>query len=139
MDRIFLWKKGLKMKTGKGTLILCGALCFLTAIAIGQDIAKVAGTWDVTVQSRSGTIKEQWIIQTDGKQVTGTVKSARGDLQLVAQFTGNNTFKGSFKTGDVKHIVLVTLDGDSFTGNLSQANEKGDGQILGLLRGIRSR
>lgn len=122
----------------RNNAILLGLLCVAAiypSVASAQGAATVVGgTWDVTMYAPSGTIKEQWAIQQDGKgKVTGTVKGTRGELPLAGTVTGK-VIRGHVVDGNARLTVFVTVDGDSMDGTLIAK----DGNML-LVRAKRSK
>ena len=92
-------------------------------LASAQQPAKLAGTWDITIQGPNGEIHEQWIVIQDGNKVTGSVKNANADFPLEGTVDANKidvhvTAKGP--NGERHLEVIATVDGDSIKGKITQ-------------------
>jgi hypothetical protein len=99
--------------------ILAAVLCVLAvAWAVSaQDTAKLAGTWDVTINNPDHTIIEQWIVQQDGNKLTGKVKNATGELPLEGTVEGT-TVRVQVTNGDMQYQIHASVVGDSMDGTV---------------------
>jgi hypothetical protein len=100
----------------KKTAIHLAFLCFIAVsyaqVAATQQVAKIAGKWDVTVKMPDKVVSEQWNIQQDSGKITGTVKRAGGELPLTGEVTATS-FRADVKDGDMQYKVLAAVDNDT--------------------------
>lgn len=81
-------------------------------------LAKMSGTWNVTIHSTlDGILKQQWKVEQDGAQVTGTAKTDKGDFPLAGSLSGN-IFLGTIKDGDKQYEVRGTAVNNDFDGTI---------------------
>jgi len=114
----------LALALGCGILLIWGG----TAIAADEP-AKVAGTWEMTVQGRRGTRTQTLTIQQDGSSIKGTVKGERGEAPLEGSVAGskiNFTIKRETPNGSFTIEYTGTVDGDSIKG--TSHSERFDGE-----------
>jgi hypothetical protein len=114
------------------SLVCLIALCF-TGLAVAQNVpkehadvaninpdAKIAGTYTATIHEglvshgydtnqNEKLIKEQWIFKQDGKNITGTEKTEKGELQIKASIDGNS-IKGLVMDGEQRYLIALTVD-----------------------------
>ncbi len=119
-----------KKRTFLVLALACGVLLVWSGVAIAADEpAKVAGTWEMTAQSRRGTRTQTLTIQQDGSSIKGTVKGERGEAPLAGSVAGNKiTFTVTRETpnGSITIEYTGTVDGDSIKG--TSHSERFDGE-----------
>lgn len=99
-----------------------------TATAADEP-AKVAGTWEMSVQGRRGTFTQTLTIQQDGSTIKGTVKGERGEAPLEGSVAGNKitfTIKRETPNGAFTIEYTGTLEADSLKGTFH--SERFDGE-----------
>lgn len=111
----------------KKAAMALGLLCFLVVMfpqrGSAQDVAKVGGTWDVTVRMPDSNVSEKWMLQQEGGKVTGTSKGPHGDLPLTG--TVDNVFlRVDVKDGDMTYKVRATVDADSLDGSITMGKNE---------------
>jgi hypothetical protein len=110
--------------------LACGVLLTLAAKVIAADEpAKVAGTWEMSVEGPMGTRIQTLAIQQDGSTIKGTLKGQRGESPLEGSIRGNKisfTVKRETPNGTFTIEYTGTVDGDSMKGTLH--SERFDGE-----------
>ena len=99
-----------------------------TAIAADEPV-KVAGTWEMTSQSRRGTRTQTLTLEQDGGTIKGMVKGERGEAPLTGSVTGNKinfTITRETPNGSFTIEYTGTIDGDSIKG--TSHSERFDGE-----------
>ena len=101
----------------------CGVLLMGTSKVLAADEpAKVAGTWEMTSEGRSGPMTQTMTITQDGGSIKGTMTGRRGDAPLEGTVTGNKlsfTVKRQTQNGDTFVMEYTgTVEGDSIKGNV---------------------
>ena len=101
----------------------CGVLLMCTSKALAADEpAKVAGTWEVTAESRNGPMTQTMTVTQDGGSIKGTMTGRRGDAPLEGTVTGNKlnfSVKRETQNGDTFVMEYTgTVEGDSIKGNV---------------------
>lgn len=92
----------------------------LTAIA--ADNAKVAGTWNLQVETPNGTGTPSVTFKQDGGTLTGTYKGRMGESELKGTIDGNNikwTVTVHPQGGEMNIDYKGTVDGDTMKGTVS--------------------
>jgi hypothetical protein len=113
-----------------GTLVV-------TPPAFAADTAKVAGEWNLTVESPNVTGTPTANFKQDGENLTGTFKGRLGESPLQGTVKGNAIkFKVSMTTpnGDIPAEYSGTVDGDSMKGTV-KFGEIGQGRFTGKRKG----
>jgi len=113
------------------TVILIAALAAVSAVA--ADNAKVAGDWNLTVESPNGTGTPSATFAQDGENLTGTYKGRFGESPLKGTIKGNAinfTVSLSTPNGDLVLAYSGTVDGDSMKGTV-KFGEMGEGNFSG--------
>jgi hypothetical protein len=110
----------------KKAAIALGFLCFLVVMfpqrGATQDVAKVGGSWDVTVRMPDKNVSEKWMIQQEGGKVMGTAKGAK-DMSFSG--TVDNVFlRVDLKDGDMTYKVRATVDNDSLDGSITMGKNE---------------
>ena len=103
--------------------ILLMALGFVVVtfaqLALAQKPVNVTGNWDVTVRMPNGNVTQQWTLRQTGNNVSGTVKSPKGDLAIKGEMVSGVFLRASFKEGDVEHLIRATADKDAMDGSVT--------------------
>lgn len=81
--------------------MMLGFFGVLVPTAGAADTAKVAGEWNLTVETPNGTGTPTVIFKQDGENLTGTYKGRMGDTALKGTITGN----------DIKFSVTISPQG----------------------------
>jgi len=110
----------------KRNCILVAVLCFVAlslAHAASAQVAKVAGSWDLSAPGRDGNMMTQTLtLQQDGTKLTGTMKGQRGEAPVTGSISGNNISFSVTRTtpnGDMKIDYTGTVSGDAMKGTLT--------------------
>ncbi|HXH48446.1 MAG TPA: hypothetical protein VNM47_03660 [Terriglobia bacterium] len=113
------------MKRGNRLFALAMVLglgLFAGSVAMAQEAANVAGTWNLTMTGQRGTFDQTLKLEQQGDAVTGTISGRRGDSPVKGSVKGDaltfsvtrDTPRGTF-TMDYK----ATVTGDSMKGTAS--------------------
>ncbi len=87
-------------------------------MAAAQDIpeapdVEAAGTWNVTIHSTiSGPMNEMWMLKQEGNEVTGMVKTDKGEMQIKGMVS-KAVIRGLVMEGDVNHQFNVVVTNDA--------------------------
>ncbi len=81
------------------------------------SIINVAGTWEMSVQKRSGTLTWTLKLEQHGERLTGVINSEGGDLPVTGTIKGQ-AINLSAKRFGVTVEFPATLDGDTMTGTM---------------------
>lgn len=83
-----------------------------------SSAASVAGTWDMSVQKRSGGT-QNWTLKLkqNGEQLTGIINSEGGDLDVTGTIKGKNINLTARRFGVTVEFSAV-LNGDTMTGEM---------------------
>ena len=107
----------------KKTPILLMALCFVAMKfaqpAVAQKPVNVTGNWIVTVRMPNGNVTEKWTVCQVGNNITGMVKSPKGDLPVTGEMVSGVFLRASFKEGEVEHLIRATAEKDSMDGSIT--------------------
>jgi len=106
-------------RTAIHVAILCVLPMSFAQLASAQEIANVAGKWDVTIRIAGQNVSEEWMIQQDGGDITATVKSASGELKVKGE-VNSIAFRSDFKDNagmDTK--VRASVFGDTMNGSVT--------------------
>ena len=119
------------MKSYTRALVLaCGLLLVLGGSLMAADEpAKVAGTWNMTIQGRQRTFDVTLTLTQDGSTIKGSTKGERGESPLEGTVNGNKiTFTVTRETdnGTFKIEYTGTLEGDTLKG--TSHSERFDGE-----------
>jgi hypothetical protein len=107
-----------------GILLIWGG----KAIAADEP-AKVAGTWEMSIQGGPETFTQTLTIQQDGSTITGTVKGEFGESPLEGSVTGNLinfTVKIDTPAGAMTIEHKGSVDGDSMKGTFHSEQFEGE-------------
>jgi hypothetical protein len=89
-----------------------------SGVDVTTTLAKMSGTWNVTIHSTiEGILEEQWTVEQDGVKIVGTVKTKNGDLPLEGSLSGN-ILLATIKDQDKKYEVRGTAVGNDFDGTI---------------------
>ena len=104
--------------------ILCFFIVSFAQLASAQQVANVAGKWDVTIRMPDKTVSEQWTILVDrAGNVTATVKGTSGELKVKGEV--NAVFlRVDYKVGDLDHKVRATVDGNEMDGSVTMGKKE---------------
>ena len=108
--------------------------------ARAADTAKVAGEWNLTVESPNGTATPAANLKQDGENLTGTYKGRFGEAPLNGSIKGNAIkFTVSITTpnGAIQLEYSGTVDGDSMKGTV-KFGEMGQGSFTGKRKGAEA-
>jgi hypothetical protein len=109
-------------------------LTIAPAVAAAQQPANVAGTWDVHIRHFTGRIvNEQWVVQQNGRTVTGKVAVSSREYPLDGTVDGKKiTFTVTVRaaqTGDRDpgsyNTFLGMVEGDWIMGEIKKLNDDG--------------
>jgi hypothetical protein len=110
--------------------LACSALLICGSRVMGADEpAKVAGTWEMTIQGGPEPFTQTLTIQQDGSTIKGSVKGERGESPLEGSVAGNKinfTVKLDTPDGTMTIEHTGTIDGDSMKGTFHM--EQFDGE-----------
>lgn len=108
-----------KLAVSLAALLL--AALIVTSPAFAADAAKVAGQWDLTVQTPNGPGTPTATFKQDGETLTGTYKGRFGESPLKGTIKGNEiTFSATISPQgqDIQIVYSGTVEGDSMKGNV---------------------
>jgi len=110
--------------------LACGVSLMWGGRAIAADEpAKVAGTWEMSVEGPRGTFTQTLTIQQEGSSIKGTLTGRRGESPLEGSVTGNKisfTVQRETPNGTFTLEYAGTVDGDSMKGTVH--SERFDGE-----------
>lgn len=110
--------------------LVCGVLLTWAGKVIAADEpAKVAGTWEMSIQGGPETFTQTLTIQQDGSTITGTVKGEQGVAPIEGSVTGNKiNFTVKIETPDGTMTIehTGTVDGDSMKGTFHSEQFEGE-------------
>lgn len=94
----------------------------IVALAAAQQPASVAGTWELSMEGRRGTMTQTLTIKQDGGKISGTVKSRFGESSFEGTIAGDKisfTVKRQTPRGEFTQAYKGTVNGDSMKGTVS--------------------
>lgn len=100
--------------------VACLLALSLAPAALAQKIdqqADFSGNWQVTVRMRGKTVTEQWTLKQTGDKITGTIKSANGELPVTGE-VNLRVLRATYKVGDIPHRVGATLYENEMDGSV---------------------
>lgn len=110
--------------------LACGvSLMWSGSVLAADEPAKVAGTWEMSVETPRGTRTNTLTIQQDGSTIKGTLKGQRGESPVEGSVRGNKisfTVKRDSPNGTFTLEYAGTIDGESITGTVH--SERFDGK-----------
>ncbi len=107
-------------------------LCAIAATAIAYA-AGIAGTWTLSVESPRGTRDSTLVLEQKGEQLSGTMKSQRGDVPVTGTLKGNAVafgYKMSMQGNEMDIQYTGTVEGDAMSGTVSFGG-MGEGKFTG--------
>ena len=110
-------------------LTCCALLLRSSAVVAADEPAKVAGSWEMSIETPRGTMTQTLTLQQDGSTLKGTLKGQRGEAPVTGSVTGNKiTFTVTRDTPNGSFTIEYsgTADGDSMTGTAH--SERFDGK-----------
>ncbi len=111
-------------------ILFVAALSFGLDTVKAQEGAKIAGSWDFTVESPQGTFPSLLVITQEGDKLTGAMKSTRGERALD---------KVAINGDDVTLAITIQFQGSdmviTYTGKLDGDSMKGEADFGGLATG----
>jgi hypothetical protein len=100
--------------------LACGILLvYGSKLLTAQEPVKVAGTWEMSVQTPNGTFTQTLTIRQEGTTLKGTLTGRRGEAPLEGSVTGNKiafTVKRETPNGTFTVEYSATVEGDSMKG-----------------------
>ena len=124
----------------KSTAALAALLIATVAVAIpvpAADAAKVAGEWNLTVESPNGTGTPTVNFKQEGEDLTGTYKGRAGETAVKGTIKGNEikfTATISAQGQEIQLDYSGTVDGDTMKGKV-KFGEFGEGNFTGKKKG----
>jgi hypothetical protein len=111
MNRRFGW--------AAGACALVLSLGLVQAVA-APKAANVAGTWDLSMQGRRGTMTQTLKIEQDGDKIKGTIEGPRGSSNFDGTVKGNEirfAVKRETQRGEFEMDYSGKVDGDTMKGS----------------------
>lgn len=110
------------------------AMFFVLVPASGAtEAAKVAGEWDLTIETPNGNFTPTAIFKQDGETLSGTYKGRMGETPLKGTINGND-IKFSVTISPQGNEMVIeysgTVDGDSMKGKV-KFGEMGEATFTG--------
>jgi hypothetical protein len=109
----------------RNVLWLAGLCVFVLAVGLAaraaDEPAKVAGTWELTMEGRQGTITQTLTIEQNGEKIKGTLKGPRAETPFEGTIKGNKisfTIKRETPRGEMTMDYTGTVDGNSIKGTV---------------------
>jgi hypothetical protein len=109
------------------------ATLLAAASAFAADNAKVAGDWNLSVETPNGTRTPVASFKQEGENLTGTYKGALGEAPLKGTIKGNEikfTVTVTTPNGELALDYSGTVDGDSMKGSV-KFGQAGEGTWTG--------
>jgi hypothetical protein len=109
------------------------ATLILTSPIFAADAAKVAGQWNLTLQTANGPANPTATFKQDGETLTGTYKGRFGESPLKGTIKGNDiTFSTTISPQgqEIQIVYSGTVDGDSMKGKV-KFGDMGEGEFTG--------
>jgi hypothetical protein len=103
------------------------------AVTVLAYAADVAGTWTLSVESPRGTRDSTLVLMQKGEEITGTMKSQRGDMPVSGTLKGNELafgYKMSMQGNEMDIKYTGTVDGNAMSGTVSFGG-MGEGKFTG--------
>ena len=103
-------------------LVTVATLAMAFALAVSaQEMAKVDGSWEMSMEGPNGTFTQTLTIHQDGAKITGTSKGQRGESPLEGTVDGNKihfTVTRHTPNGDRQIEYNGVVDGDTIKGKV---------------------
>jgi hypothetical protein len=113
--------------------MLVALFVMVVPTASAADAAKVAGEWNLTVESPNGTGTPTVTFKQDGETLTGTYKGRFGESPLKGTVKGNEIKFSITISPQGQDLVIEytgTVDGDTMKGK-AKFGEMGEGNFTG--------
>jgi hypothetical protein len=116
----------------KNALVLATLAIFAMAVALSvaaQDMAKVDGDWQMSMEGPNGTMTQTLTFHQDGAKLTGTSKGQRGESPLEGTVDGNKihfTVTRHTPNGDRQIEYDGVVDGDTIKGKVKFGQNERD-------------
>ncbi len=107
-----------------GACALVLSLGMVNAVA-ATKAANVAGTWELSMQGRRGTMTQTLTIEQDGDKIKGTLDGPRGSSNFDGSVKGNDvqfTVKRETPRGEFEMNYRGKVDGDTIKGSAQVRN-----------------
>jgi len=115
--------KAVKFAAITAALLLAASVAAILSFA--ADTAKIAGEWNLTIESPNGPATPTATIKQDGEKLTGTYKGRFGESPLQGTIK-ENAFKFTTDITTPNGAIAVeysgTIDGDTMKGTASFAS-----------------
>jgi hypothetical protein len=124
----------------KSTAALAALLIATLAVAASApaaDAAKVAGEWNLKVESPNGTATPSVTFKQEGETLTGTYKGRFGESSVKGTIKGNEIKFAATINAQGQELQLEysgTVDGDAMKGKV-KFGEMGEGDFTGTKKG----
>ncbi len=110
------------------------ALLAVVALSVGiavraADNAKVAGTWEMTMEGRNGTVTNTLTIEQTGDKIKGTMKTQRGETPFEGTVKDKEisfTITRQTPNGEMKQEYTGTVEGDTIKGKVKTGQNDRD-------------
>lgn len=110
----------------KKIAVIAGACALVLAMgmaskAAAQSPANVAGTWQLSMEGRRGTMTQTLTLQQDGGKIKGSLKNPRGESEVRGTVEGNKihfTVKRQTPRGEMTIEYSGAVDGNSMKGTM---------------------
>ena len=123
--------KGIKITLTLAALLIAASVTAFPAFA--ADTAKVAGEWNLTIESPNGPGTPSVILKQDGETLTGTYKGRFGEAPVKGTVKGNDIkFSATISPQgqDIQLEYSGTVDGDEMKGTV-KFGDLGEGKFTG--------
>lgn len=103
------------------------------AVAMFAYAGDVTGTWTLSVESPRGTRESTLVLSQKGEELSGTLKSQRGDMPVTGTLKGNAlalSYKMSMQGNEMEIKYNGTVEGDSMSGTVDYGG-MGEGKFTG--------
>jgi len=109
--------------------VVLGMMLAISSAAFAADVAKVGGTWEMTMQGRQGPITNTLTIDQTDNTFKGTLKTMRGETPVEGKVDGNKisfTIERDTPNGKFTQDFSGTVDGDSIKGTVKMGEREMD-------------
>ena len=97
-------------------------VALLVALPMQAQESNIAGKWETTRETPSGTMTSTFTFVVDGSKLTGTIGSRMGDTKISEGSVDGNkiSFKVVMSRGDrtIEMVYAGTVEGDTITGTM---------------------
>jgi hypothetical protein len=112
----------------RGSGLTTAFFLLISLVGAAQEV-RVAGTWDITLETGQGTANPSMTLAQDGEKITGTYRGRLGESKLEGTLKGSAIqFSVTLKFQDQPMTVSYrgTVDGDTMKGTV-QFGDRGSG------------